>query len=131
MITTQNKDEIMEILALLRPLEAMTTQISGEKYATLSQVIPLTHCGLAQILKTHCKTATAIELKTCILAQFDRRFGKTEESFLLAASTLLDPRFKKIHFEDPIALSVVTTRLRDEISDNFCAVALALAMKLL
>ena len=51
MITTKNKEEVIEIISLLRPLEAMTTQISGEKYATSSQVIPLAHCGRQQIMK--------------------------------------------------------------------------------
>lgn len=117
MITTKNKEEVMEINTLLRPLEAMTTQISGEKYATLSQVIPLVHCGRQQILKIHCASLVANKLKTIILKEFDRRFGAMEHSFLLAASTLLDPRFKKIHFQDPLALSAVMKHLRSEMAE--------------
>ncbi|KAL7723216.1 hypothetical protein ACLKA6_008764 [Drosophila palustris] len=58
MISTKDKDEIIEIIALLKPLEAMTTQISGEKYATLSLVIPIAHCGRQQIMKVFCKGGT-------------------------------------------------------------------------
>ena len=67
MITTKNKEEVIEIISLLRPLEAMTTLISGEKYATLSQVIPLAHCGRQQIMKIEGISTVANNLQTNIL----------------------------------------------------------------
>ncbi|KAH8396442.1 hypothetical protein KR222_010364, partial [Zaprionus bogoriensis] len=48
---------------------------------------------------------------------FERRFGAIERSFLMAASTLLDPRFKQIHFHDPMALAVTMQHIRKEIAD--------------
>ncbi|KRF99280.1 uncharacterized protein Dwil_GK16078 [Drosophila willistoni] len=94
----------------------MTTQISSEKYATLSLVIPIAHCGRQQIMKVICNTTTGNKLKTNLLAQFDRRFGGMEQSFLLAASTLLDPRFKRIHFQDALALASVMKNIRREMA---------------
>lgn len=114
MISTKDKDDMVEIIALLKPLEAMTTQISGEKYATLSLIIPIAHCGRQQILKVVCKSPMATKLKATILTQFDRRFGAMEHSYFFAASTLLDPRFKKIHFQDPMALATVMRHIRSE-----------------
>ncbi|XP_054091451.1 zinc finger BED domain-containing protein 4-like isoform X2 [Zeugodacus cucurbitae] len=116
MITSKEKDDIIEILSVLRPLEAMTVQLSGEQRATLSQVIPLVHCGREQIVRITAKQPVAEQLKDVVLNQFDRRFGYIEHSFLLAASTLLDPRFKIIHFKDPLALSPVIKFLRTEIT---------------
>ena len=42
-ISSKERQDVSEVLLILRPLEAMTFQISGEKYVTLSQVIPLIH----------------------------------------------------------------------------------------
>lgn len=57
----------------------------------------------------------ARKLKEVILNQFVRRFGEIEHSFLLAASTLLDPRFKRIHFQDQVALSTALSHIRAEL----------------
>lgn len=59
----------------IKPLEAMTKQISGDKYATLSQVIPLVHCGLEQLKTIQCSKAPSITLKEKLLQEFTRRFG--------------------------------------------------------
>lgn len=56
MISSAEKREITEIITFLRPLEAMTAQISGEKYSTLSEIIPLVHCGRDQIEQIRCET---------------------------------------------------------------------------
>ncbi|XP_018793493.1 PREDICTED: uncharacterized protein LOC108971703 [Bactrocera latifrons] len=116
MIPSKKKDDIMEILSILSPLEAMTVQLSGEQRAPLSQVIPLVHYGLEQIVRITAKQLVAEKLKDVVLNQFDCRFGYIEHSFLLAASTLLEPRFKIIHFKDPLALPPVIKFLRTEIT---------------
>lgn len=112
MISSKENEEMTEIISLLRPLEAMTRQISGQQYATLSQIIPLVNCGREQIHKIICHYEIATKLKHSIIYEFERRFDHAEKSFLLAASTLLDPRFKKIHFNDPLALSSLLKNLR-------------------
>lgn len=118
MITSREKDELMEICTFLRPLEAMTVQISGERHGTLSQIIPLVHCGHEQISKIHPCQPAAQKLKQEILKQFDKRFATIEQSFLLAASTILDPRFKRVNFKDPLALSSVLRYIRAEITEK-------------
>lgn len=117
MISSKEREDTIEINSILRPLEAMTTQISGEKYATLSQIILLVHCGREQLNKINCRYETVRKLKEKIISEFERRFGQAEKSFLLATSTTLDPRFKKIHFNDPLAVSTVLKKLRNEM-DN-------------
>jgi len=62
-------------------------------------------------------TAIGCECKTFILNKINKRFKAIEQVHLLAISTLLDPRFKKIYFHDRIAcshaVSKVTTMLYD------------------
>lgn len=50
-------------------------------------------------------TDDGINLKQNILSKTDRRFHDIERYRILAVSTILDPRFKKIHFEQPRAVS--------------------------
>lgn len=73
-------------------------------------------CGCDKLGKIKCNYEASIKLKEKILFEFERRFGHAEKSFLLAESTILDPRFKKIHFTDPLALSSVLRKLRSEIN---------------
>ncbi|XP_018795545.1 PREDICTED: uncharacterized protein LOC108973011 [Bactrocera latifrons] len=114
MITSKEKDD-MEILSILRPLEAMTVLLSGEQRARLSQVIPLVHCGREQIVSIAAKPPGAEELKDAVLNKLIAASGYIEHSLLLAASTLLDPRFKEIHFKDPLALSAEITVADDTV----------------
>lgn len=58
-----------------------------------------------------CHTETAQQLKTNILQNIERRFKQVEHVSILAISTLLDPRFKKIHFTQPLALSNAIKKL--------------------
>lgn len=111
MITNRQRDELQEIISLLRPMEAMTTQLSGDKYSTLSCVIPLTHCGRKQIESINCKYNSGRALKSKLLDEFRRRFGYVERSHLVASSTTLDPRFKNIHFEESSTESIVNAHL--------------------
>ena len=44
-------------------------------------------------------------MKQYILLEIERRFCDIERFQILAVSTILDPRFKKMHFQQPIAAS--------------------------
>ncbi|KAJ4449350.1 hypothetical protein ANN_00748 [Periplaneta americana] len=115
MLTSVQK-EVQDIINLLRPLEAMTKQLSSEKYVTICNVIPLVQCCRQQLSKLEPKYGPGKTLKEQLLLEFERRFGQIEQCFLLASSTLLDPRFKNLHFKDPVALSTVMRHLRNEIA---------------
>lgn len=39
------------------------------------------------------------------------RFGQIENNAIMAASTILDPRFKKLHFNQPLAYSQAIGRI--------------------
>lgn len=79
----------------------ITVQICGEEYATWSEIIPFVHCGPEQLNNVNPRFETPGIFKQKKIFEFDRWFGQAEESFLLAASALLDVRFKKLHFTEP------------------------------
>ncbi|KAF2899429.1 hypothetical protein ILUMI_06747 [Ignelater luminosus] len=55
----------------------------------------------------------AKELQSVILKEIDKRMGVIERVTSLAIATILDPRFKKMHFTDPIALSSAVAKVKE------------------
>lgn len=107
---------LKEVLDILRPLEIMTWEISGEKFVTISNVIPLISCAQECYGSLIPKTEIGNKLQTILLAEFTKRFGQIEKSYLLAEATLLDPRFKQLHFTDPLACAFSIKNLKRQIN---------------
>lgn len=116
MLTNLEKEEIQEIISLLRPLEAITKQVSGEKYGTLSSVIPLAQCGVQQVNAITTKHSGSGKLKKGLQDELQKRFGRVEEMVTVAVSTILDPRFKTVDFENPVAISNAMKKIRTEMN---------------
>lgn len=89
---------LTDCVLLLKPLESMTTELSGEKYVTMSLVIPLIR-GLQHTLKNMSpKSDSGAVLKRNLLDVISKRFGLFETNKIAAKATFLDPRFKKMAF---------------------------------
>lgn len=94
-----------ELLDILNPLEQTTKEISGETYVTSSKVIPLINCLKNKITEFRALTCDIQNVKQITLAEIQKRFGSIEDNKILACATILDPRFKKIHFNNAVACS--------------------------
>ncbi|XP_072375154.1 E3 SUMO-protein ligase ZBED1-like [Diabrotica undecimpunctata] len=114
MLTALECDYIGEILNLLRPLEAITKEISGDKYPTCSMIIPLINVLNMQMAKIKPQYSISENLKKNILAECQKRFSNAAHNTTMAVSTLLDPRFKKLHFQDAQALAKAIIALKEE-----------------
>jgi len=101
---------IKELILVLKPLEFMTKQVSGKNYATASIVIPLLFC-CSQQLQNIKISFQAKEIKDVLVAKLKRRFGKVEQCRPIAFATLLDPRFKNVDFQDPVACGTAIMKL--------------------
>lgn len=101
-----------QLLILLKPFEFMTRDISGENYVTLSKIIPMVNCLLSQIEKFTSKIPAIEAAKECLLNELNKRFGQTEHNTVIAISTILDPRFKDLHFQNKSALSNAAAKIR-------------------
>lgn len=104
-----------ECLTLLRPFKAATKEISGEKYVSGSLVIPLINCITTSLSRTCVSSKIAHDLKKSLEAQVQKRFTPMEKITLIAIATILDPRFKKIHFISPHNLAAAISILKDEV----------------
>lgn len=89
---------MMDCAQILQPIQAMTEEMSGEKYPTISMVIPLVRgvqFALNQIVPM---TVEGTKLKEKLIAVVSKRFADWETNKIAAKATFLDPRFKKTAF---------------------------------
>ncbi|KAF0721163.1 zinc finger BED domain-containing protein 4-like [Aphis craccivora] len=95
---------IKESIYLLQPFEQITREISGEKFMTASKIIPI-----RTILKKHLESHIVMVteegkiLQQRLKIEFYQRFLTVEKETLLGICTILDPRFKKVHFQSPVS----------------------------
>ncbi|XP_066590479.1 zinc finger BED domain-containing protein 4-like [Prorops nasuta] len=107
MITATELQIIKELVDLLKPFKEATKIISGEYYLTASKVIPVINTLQKTLMLSQPITKTANHMKELLLEQFQMRFENIEKDTILAKATILDPRFKSIHFNDKDACSEI------------------------
>ncbi|CAK1599281.1 unnamed protein product [Parnassius mnemosyne] len=89
------------VLLILRPLEVATKEISADKYCTTSKIIPLVRCIFSKITSAGIAgEPVAREVQKLALQEITKRMGSIEHVTPLAIANILDPRFKKNHFND-------------------------------
>ena len=89
---------IEDCVMLLKPMELMTAELSGQKYPTLSLIIPLVRGIQINLNSKTPKTTAGISLKENLLSEINKRLGQVEKMELPSSATSLDPRFKKAAF---------------------------------
>lgn len=101
----------------LRPMDEATENLCGEKFVSASLVIPLINCLKKDLTKLIPVTDTGKLLKVTLIDEMERadRFGLVENHVALMIAMTLDPRFKRIHAENPIAFSRACTKINEEI----------------
>ena len=98
MISPTELEELREICKVLKPFEEITREFSGEKYVTLSKVIPLIN-GLAQQLQEmEAENDVAKQLKTQMLCDIKFQFPSLEKKKLYAITTLFV--YSRIYFNE-------------------------------
>lgn len=95
-LTTEEWEALKEIAVVLKPFDAVTTEISAERAVTASKIIML-----ARGLTTACnkiqptlKSDPSKQVLAKLLEGMQKRFTAMESNILLARATFLDPRFK-------------------------------------
>lgn len=98
MLTREQIQVLEDCVLVLRPIENVIAEISGETYPTGSMTTPIIRC-MENALK-RCIPVTKIgeNMKMKIIAKVQEKFEGIETCKLLAMSTIFDPRFTKIHF---------------------------------
>lgn len=111
MLTASQLDSIRDLINILKPMEAVTKEVCVEKFVTSSKIISIVSCLLKTYSAMKTETDVGSATKNLILEELSRRFGTMEQVHVLATTTLLDPRFKRIHFSDRLACSRAIIKL--------------------
>lgn len=119
MISGTQMNILKEVLQILSPIEKVSKEICGEKYLTASKIIPIINCLHKQIENLIPISEEAIILKNVAISEINKRFGAIEYTKLLALSTLLDPRFKRIHFNNSVACSQTIATVNQLYKESF------------
>ena len=116
-VSDMHVEKMKSAVEALEPFQMATEEMSAEKRTSLSKVIPILR-QLQECLFEMCDSNTlAQELGT----QMQKRFGLLQASFPLAASTFLDPRFKKLPFTNEDALKKAEGRLTSMLFAEFAS----------
>ncbi|CAB4063499.1 unnamed protein product [Lepeophtheirus salmonis] len=104
---------LQEACTVLEPFEQVTVEISTESYVTASKMLILCK-GLQRVTavnQTSVITANVQELVDILCATMDRKFNRMGYNIILSETTILDPRFKKLAFNDTKAFEEAIHRI--------------------
>jgi hypothetical protein len=118
MISARQLQEIYDVIVVLRPLEMVTTEMSAENYVTISKVLPIVSCLNNGVSSQPPKSDLCESLKNAVIAQLNKQFGNIEIFNLCPVATLLDPRFKNLHFKNPVACANAINHFKEMVSNN-------------
>lgn len=106
---------IKDVINILRPIENVTTEVSGQHYATCSIIIPMIYYMTKAIESTNNNEPSDLgsEFQAKVLIEIKKRFQHIEKVHILAVSSVLDPRFKKNCFNDPQSCAKALTEISD------------------
>ncbi|GFR91484.1 zinc finger BED domain-containing protein 4 [Elysia marginata] len=106
-ITDDEVRTLEKMVNVLTPFDLATREMSGEKYPSLSKMLPT----VRQIME-FLATEEPSSLRDHLQAEMRRRFTGLQDNVTLCAATFLDPRFKKLTFTDQDSLKKVEDRLK-------------------
>ena len=116
-LSTDDVEVMKSAVTLLRPFEAATRETSADQFLTISKLIPIAR-SLQQLT---IEASATIKLGDELCLQMCRSFLNIEAHHLLAASTLLDPRLKKLAFREVGVADQCVRRLTGEIAGEMAA----------
>lgn len=130
-VTWQDLDVLTAINDALSPLAEFTNVMSGEKYVTISAVLPIINLLQTSVLKenTDDKPLTN-ELRSRIINDLSKRNQQSHVVHLLEIASFLDPRFKEkfISNMDDVKETVVTDAVAISLSSQSSSPLLTLLM---
>ena len=100
----QQLSVLNDCVNLLEPIELASTQISGQSYVTSSLGIPLKKCLQYKLESINVYIDLGLELKLNLINNLSNHFSYLKNNKIILISTLIDCRFKNLHFSNDEAL---------------------------
>jgi zinc finger BED domain-containing protein 1 (E3 SUMO-protein ligase ZBED1) len=114
MLTRGQIEVLQEVVSLMKPIECVIKEISGSNYPTCSVIIPIIRCMTLSIEQIYPSTNEGILFQTNLLASIQQKFKDVENNKILSIPTILDPRFKRIHFQNARAAAAAVEQINKE-----------------
>lgn len=108
MITSLELRVKRDLILLLTPFKEATEEISGDR-------IPIANLLQKELKEAKPFTELGAAMQKSLLSLVNDKLEPLEKNLHLAKATILDPRFKRIHFNSPLAVSTAITELSKEI----------------
>ncbi|XP_044586625.1 zinc finger BED domain-containing protein 6-like [Cotesia glomerata] len=115
MVATSQLNIIRDLIKLLGPFKEATEEISGAHYVTSSLVIPVSNLLRQAVDQSTPSTSLGETVRMALLEKIDQKLASLETNTYLSAATILDPRFKRIHFTSPRAVSNSISKISNDI----------------
>jgi len=116
-LTDPELELVKHTVKTLEPFEVAVKEMTFEKHMPLSKVIPMTRAILQFVNRTtEMLGGDSSGLSTELELQMSQHFSGIEQNFLYAASTIMDPRFKKLPFTSAEFLATSEQQLSEEMS---------------
>lgn len=117
MLTAAQLESIKDLLEILKPFENLTKELCGLKYVTISTSIPLINCLKDDLQSMNPRTVIGKKAIRVFLREIDVKFNNIEFHRILSESTILDPRFKRMHFTVPQAIVKAVGYIKSQLAD--------------
>ncbi|XP_066590570.1 E3 SUMO-protein ligase ZBED1-like [Prorops nasuta] len=118
MLSASELQAVKEFVKVLRPLEQSTKELCAELYISASKVIPIVNCLKNNLSDISVQTPIGKKIYYLTLSALDDGFLNIENNNMLAMASLLDPRFKSLHFKDDKELSSAISCLKNQLKVN-------------
>ncbi|KAL6470514.1 hypothetical protein MHYP_G00216330 [Metynnis hypsauchen] len=112
-LSQEEWEALQEACSVLEPFDQVTVEISAERYVTASKMLILCR-GLQRVTAEHqsrVTTESVKELVNSLCSSMDKKFHRMEYNTILSETTILDPRFKKVAFNDNRAVDEALQRI--------------------
>ncbi|XP_051778436.1 E3 SUMO-protein ligase ZBED1-like [Erpetoichthys calabaricus] len=112
-LSQEEWEVLQETCMVLEPFEQVTVEISADSYVTASKMLILCK-GLQRVTTEHqtrVTTGKVAELVAALCASMDRKFHRIEYNSILSETTMLDPRFKRLAFNENRAADEALQRI--------------------
>lgn len=112
---------VEKLIEILKIFQVTTEEISSEKTVTRSKVIAFVKCINKHMLSLSLQPPSEMpphlqSVISCIQKEMFNRFKDIEENELSAQCTVLDPRFKKLGFDDENKFNAAVEKIKAKIT---------------
>lgn len=114
-ITSSELSVIRDLIIMLTPFKQATEEISGDQYVTSSFAIPIANLLQKGLEEVKPFTEFGVAVQKSLLNLVIAKLEPLERHLHLAIATILDPRFKRIHYNSALAVSTAITAVSKEI----------------